>query len=315
MRKNDEPKSWRERYDEEEKAREVRLSSSHSLEISISSRPLTEFSDSATFSPRSTDTGSTWLQARMEAVLSKMRDQYSDHKAARGTVKSIDGATQEKRRKIGHYTAGAFSSAPLALCTKELKLLHHPARPKTLFEKARSHTKAITSIYAPKRRPTQYTTPSPVTRIARPPPKPVAVAPLPSSTSRLTDNLPPREKPKPAVTVVRSLKRPAPFPPSTSLGPSNATSPGPALPSRSTIRSMAPPRTMPRLPPTALPSSRPVPRPTSFSPPPSLQPFQHVATRTLPAVVSPPPTPFPSTTVGRPAPPKSSIFMPAKRRL
>ncbi|GAA6016972.1 hypothetical protein JCM10207_007867 [Rhodosporidiobolus poonsookiae] len=69
---------------------------------------------------------------KMRAILSKMRGQYSDYNLGRGTVQEIDGARQEKRRKTLQVTA---------------------ARPKTLFEKAKSHTRAITSIYAPKRRP------------------------------------------------------------------------------------------------------------------------------------------------------------------
>ncbi|GAA5945544.1 hypothetical protein JCM10213_004202 [Rhodosporidiobolus nylandii] len=92
LKKEDEPRSWRERYAEEEEKREV----------------------------------------KMQAILSKMRGQYSSYSSARGTVQEVDGLRMEKRRKTSHAS---------------------PARPKTLFEKARSNTRAISSIYAPKRRP------------------------------------------------------------------------------------------------------------------------------------------------------------------
>ncbi|GAA5840388.1 hypothetical protein JCM11251_006546 [Rhodosporidiobolus azoricus] len=148
---HEENTEWRERYIEEEKKREI----------------------------------------KMQASRSKMRGQYSDYSAGRGTVQTIDGLRQEKRRKISHPT---------------------PMRPKTLLDKARSNTRAITSIYAPKRpafasgkaQTTQPTKATPtIARTTRPPARTPTGTSGPSVSSR--------DLKKPVITtVVRTFKRAAP---------------------------------------------------------------------------------------------------------
>ncbi|GEM09427.1 mitochondrial protein [Rhodotorula toruloides] len=90
LKREDEPASWREQYAEEEVKRE----------------------------------------AKMQAILSKMRGRYEDYKEGRASTQLVNGAAQERRRKAAHG----------------------PARSKTLFDKARSSAKGIKAIYAPKKR-------------------------------------------------------------------------------------------------------------------------------------------------------------------
>ncbi|GAA5841130.1 hypothetical protein JCM5353_003662 [Sporobolomyces roseus] len=79
-------------------------------------------------------------QIKMSQVLERLRGQYHDldEKKQSRQTQSIDGLRLEKRRKLtsggGHWGN---------------------TRPKSLLEKARSNTKQITSIYAPKRKPVQ----------------------------------------------------------------------------------------------------------------------------------------------------------------
>ncbi|GAA5917680.1 hypothetical protein JCM6882_008322 [Rhodosporidiobolus microsporus] len=51
-------------------------------------------------------------ELKMQAIRSKMRGQYSEYTSGRGTVQSIDGLRQEKRRKTSHvapfFTASTF---------------------------------------------------------------------------------------------------------------------------------------------------------------------------------------------------------------
>ncbi|GAA5843840.1 hypothetical protein JCM9279_000163 [Rhodotorula babjevae] len=68
-------------------------------------------------------------EAKMEELLSRMRGQLQDYKDRRKTIERVDGVQLAKARKAGP-----------------------PPRVKSLMDKARSNTKAIKSIYAPRRR-------------------------------------------------------------------------------------------------------------------------------------------------------------------
>ncbi|GAA6063041.1 hypothetical protein JCM10212_001104 [Sporobolomyces blumeae] len=78
-------------------------------------------------------------EAKLNQVLSRLRDQYSTIDATRQArqIQSVDGLRLEKRRKLTSGGGGSSTGGG--------------SRPKTLFDKARSSTKAITSIYAPRR--------------------------------------------------------------------------------------------------------------------------------------------------------------------
>ncbi|GAA5867529.1 hypothetical protein JCM8547_001209 [Rhodosporidiobolus lusitaniae] len=207
MKAEDEPASWRERYQEEEKKRE----------------------------------------AKMQAILSKMRGQYSEYSSGRGTVQTIDGLRQEKRRKTSHTTT---------------------ARPKTLFDKAKSNARLITSIYAPKRRTaggssqilpaaSSSQTSRPVPPTARPPTSSTKRGRDPTSSTS-TDS----HSKKPSITVVRTLKRPIPpsDPASVSSKPSHAN--------RDIVASR-----VTREPPSRTPSHQPLhPPPPSGRVPPAMSP-------------------------------------------
>ncbi|GAA6043415.1 hypothetical protein JCM8097_008581 [Rhodosporidiobolus ruineniae] len=252
LKKEDEPASWRDQYAEEEAKRE----------------------------------------SKMQAILSKMRGQYSQYNSGRGTVQSIDGLRQEKRRKTTQPATG---------------------RPKTLFEKAKSNSRAITSIYAPKRRVAVVEkTPravvpsaaSPPSRPARPPPRPVAGASKPPVGGNEG------EQKKPLITtVVRTLKRPHP-----DCAPISTSS--------------LPPRERPATTPSTTTTTRHPSRLPSFSPPlphsPPSEPSRPASSlstasssRTSGALSPPPLSTYSPVAAPPPRPPASrtpSLFMPKPRR-
>ncbi|GJN88821.1 hypothetical protein Rhopal_001792-T1 [Rhodotorula paludigena] len=275
MRTEDEPASWRHQYEQEEVKRE----------------------------------------AKMEAILSRMREQNKDYKEGRATTQLLDGVRLEKRRKVAQA----------------------PARPKSLMDKARLHTKAIASIYAPKRRkpapaprpapPKPAPPPSSMHPTSRPPPAPPR--PPPGTSKSPPPPLEPAPPPPPPsvnerkrpviTTVTRPLKRPAS---TTAVGPplkrTSAASPPPARAlagsstsssSRHSSFSPPPPPPGPLSPPPSHPSPaavahfspvRPLstqPTPRARGPPPSLPP----PPPPLHSGSSPPPPPPPHALARRPS--------------
>ncbi|GAA5928665.1 hypothetical protein JCM1841_002959 [Sporobolomyces salmonicolor] len=217
MSRRDEPSSWKERYAEEETKRE----------------------------------------AKMEAILNKLRGQYKVHASDRASksIQAVDGLRLEKRRKTSH---GGSSS-----------------KPKTLFEKARSSTKAITSMYTPRRRPVQRnatTSSSSMFPSSRPAPTTSATPDISRPlTPKLAVPIPSAKRPA-ITTVTRPLKRPA---------SSTALSPPPSVP----LKAASPPHPTS----SAFASSS---RHISFSPPPQPpRPISHLPMRARPGPPAPPPPP------------------------
>ncbi|GAA6024950.1 hypothetical protein JCM11491_001314 [Sporobolomyces phaffii] len=190
-------------------------------------------------------------QAKMKLVLEKLRGQYNelDERKQSRQVQSIDGLRLEKRRKL--LTGGTASSS----------------RPKSLLQKARHNTKAITSIYTPKRKPVQ----APGARTV-----PALAAAFPSSRR-------PAPKPSPAVTATSSRDlNPPPL-----ETRSNAPSPSAAAPTLATTVDLAArqrpaiktvtrtttKRSSALISATSPPPSSGSSRHTSFSPPPSSSSF------------------------------------------
>ncbi|GAA5878425.1 hypothetical protein JCM1840_002580 [Sporobolomyces johnsonii] len=208
-------------------------------------------------------------EAKMEAILSKLRGQYKDHASDRASksIQAVDGLRLEKRRKTNH---GGSS-----------------AKPKTLFEKARSNTKAITSMYAPRRRPVQRTaTTSSSSMFPSSRPAPTASAAShksPPPTPKSAVSIPPPKRPA-ITTVTRTLKRPTP---SAALSPPPSAPPkvaSPPLPTYSAFASSS--------------------RHTSFSPPPQpARPISHLPMR---ARTGPPAPPLPPRAAESASPPPSS---------
>ncbi|GAA5989675.1 hypothetical protein JCM11641_007276 [Rhodosporidiobolus odoratus] len=233
-------------------------------------------------------------EIKMQSLLSKMRGQYTEYSSGRGSVQSIDGLRQEKRRKTSHTPS---------------------LRPKTLFEKAKSNTRAIASVYAPRRSSTPATTVTHKLAEAQSSTAMSAAAAgdrLDSAVRTETAGVAAEAsvlRKRPAITtIVRTVKRPA---------PSSAISPPPTRPAH----------------PSSYPSSsiqhmsRPTPctRPASFSPPP------HARARLLPppsrdlsarpqSSKDVPPAQLALSPAGSPPPPKGmskpgpSLFMPKSRR-
>ena len=88
-------------------------------------------------------------EARLKGILTKMRGTYQQHADSRGTIKEVDGVAAAKRRKVVISSGGAFRCS----FVRELGLMGTAARPKSLYDKARSQSRQISSIYAPRRKP------------------------------------------------------------------------------------------------------------------------------------------------------------------
>ncbi|GAA5993002.1 hypothetical protein JCM5350_004315 [Sporobolomyces pararoseus] len=252
-------------------------------------------------------------QIKMKLVLEKLRGQYNelDEKKQSRQVQSIDGLRLEKRRKLTSGNGGSLSSQ----------------RPKSMLQKARHNTKAITSIYAPKRKPVQAPSARKVPALATAFPssrKPVAKPPiaLPSSTT----GFPLPTSPPPPQTATNSPK------PHQAPAPSNVPNKRPVI------------KTVTRTTTTTKRSSAlnaagsPPPRQNSFSPPPSssfvvppARPIAQIPLRARPAPApagpraaspptaalrkdlskKPPPPPIPATLSHASPPPVSSSRRPA----
>ncbi|TNY19920.1 hypothetical protein DMC30DRAFT_339544, partial [Rhodotorula diobovata] len=157
-------------------------------------------------------------EAKMEGLLSRMRGQLKEYKEGRKTIERVDAVLLARGRKTPAHS-----------------------RPKTLMEKARSNTKAITSIYAPGRRKAASTArPAPSSASARaafpsyrprdatgsgspPPPRPP-----PSSHPSQHTQQQPRPRPKPVIkTVTRVVSVPRARPAATPGSTSTPSSPPP----------------------------------------------------------------------------------------
>ncbi|BGP37699.1 hypothetical protein JCM10449v2_001616 [Rhodotorula kratochvilovae] len=212
---------------------------------------------------------------KMGELIGRMRGQLKDYKEGRKTIERVDGVQLARRRKAG-------ASSP---------------RPKTLFEKARSNTKAITSIYAPRRR----TVPAP----ARPA---ASVPPRPSPSPSLARSPPP--PPPHAFATAPSPLDSAPRRPSAS-GPSTSSSSRPLKRPSSALDAPPPASLLPSKrsalsPPASASTSRtpsaPSSRHASFSPPP-------------PPAASAPSPPARSGAASPPPPPPPPPGNPRKRPL
>ncbi|BGO89334.1 hypothetical protein NBRC10512_001741 [Rhodotorula toruloides] len=241
-------------------------------------------------------------EVKMQAILSKMRGRYEDYKEGRASTQLVNGAAQERRRKAAHG----------------------PARPKTLFDKARSNAKGIKAIYAPKKRfsgigprPSPSTAaPSalqPTAKASAPvESKPKAhVSPVKRPADRPDE--PPAKRKRPLITTVtRRVSRPAS---AVSTASSSQTSPATSPPPSSRSSSTRPLQGV---------------RTPSFSPPPPLSSLS-IATHARPVAALPhrdrvdpygtaiegkgPHPPQQSPAANRPPLPRPSagIFMPKKR--
>lgn len=174
-------------------------------------------------------------EARLEGILAKMRGTYQQHADSRGTIKEVDGVAAAKKRKVVISSGGAFFCSSFR---RGRELMGIAARPKSLYDKARSQSRQISSIYAPQR--TQRTTS------------------IPSSSRPRSSLDPPRRKPPKITTIIRKTQMPNPRPP---LPPSAtipaATRPIVPLPSRSALLSSPPPP--PPTPSNSTASTRPRP--------------------------------------------------------
>ncbi|BGP29815.1 hypothetical protein JCM10296v2_001561 [Rhodotorula toruloides] len=239
----------------------------------------------------------------MQAILSKMRGRYEDYKEGRASTQLVNGAAQERRRKAAHG----------------------PARPKTLFDKARSNAKGIKAIYAPKKRfsgigprPSPSTAASSATTPVVKAPAVAALKPQadPSPVKRPANrpDEPPAKRKRPLITTVtRTVSRPAS---AISTASYSQTSPATSPPPSSRSSSARPLRGV---------------RTPSFSPPPSFSSLS-LASQPRPVASLPPrgrtgspgaalegksphsPQQSPSTRPPLPRPrPSAGIFMPKKR--
>ncbi|GAA5933135.1 uncharacterized protein JCM15063_002309 [Sporobolomyces koalae] len=260
-------------------------------------------------------------QIKMKLVLEKLRGQYNeiDEKKQSRQVQSIDGLRLEKRRKLS--SQGSSS-----------------ARPKSLLDKARSSTKAIRAVYAPKRKPIPAPSARKVPALAsafpsarKPPPAPFskvldtaanfAARSNPPDSSALDSAVDPSLHKRPAIkTVTRTTTKRS----STLLSPSpppaersqtsklNCTSPPSGL-------QASPARLVAQLPrragaPTVPPGRRPLPPPPPPPLPPPAAPATPVPTNDCPGALSAPPvSPFKSQLPLRKPKPAAGLFIPKKR--
>ncbi|GAA5951690.1 hypothetical protein JCM3765_003084 [Sporobolomyces pararoseus] len=203
-------------------------------------------------------------QVKMKLVLEKLRGQYSelDEKKQSRQVQSIDGLRFEKRRKLTSGGGGGSSSQ----------------RPKSLLQKARHNTKAITSIYAPKRKPVQ--------------------APSARKVPALATAFPSSRKPAPNSPIALPSSTTAnPYPISGTNGskPNSVPPPPPVSNKRPVIRTVTRTTTTTKRSSALNSAGSPPPRQTSFSPPPSssfvVPPARPIAQIPLRARPAPPPAP------------------------
>ncbi|POY70627.1 hypothetical protein BMF94_6405 [Rhodotorula taiwanensis] len=191
-------------------------------------------------------------EEKMQAIVSKLRGKNDEYKYGRATTKEVDWRVEKKRRSnAASYTA----------------------RPKTLMEKARHNSKAIKSMYAPRRRSTKPPAPAPCSQ-----PSQRAVSLLPSAAGLLPParlSAPGLASPKKRVAIT--------------------TEPAPAATGLATTTTKK--RSIPDSPPAGVASVKRAK--TVLSPPPP-------RSRASPAQPPPPPSPAPIP----PSPSRAQLFKP-----
>ncbi|BGP53718.1 hypothetical protein JCM8202_003648 [Rhodotorula sphaerocarpa] len=233
-------------------------------------------------------------EEKMQAIVSRMRGQIDGYKNGRATTKQVDWRLEKKRKSAS--TAAA--------------------RPKTLMEKARHNSKAIQSIYAPRRRPVPPAKaavvpipPPSALKAKKPPPTADLAAPRKRPLTDESDDSISSPRKKSLITTTKttvSVPKPAsPAPPASSSVPSRPL-PSPA-PTSIASRPVVPPPRRPSA--VSLPKAKAPPPPPPPAPPPRLSvdpcaSLTHEGT-SAGAARSPPPPP-------RPVVPRG-IFMPKRR--